>query len=359
VRLGQSEMKFPFQLLLLASIICPFLFAPSRISPTTIVYPGKNWEKCTRPETMGWSSKKLSEARAYSREIGSAAVLIVQHGVVIDEWGATDKKFNVHSIRKSFLGALYGIANANRQVRLEDTLETLGIDDVQPKLSHDEKQAQILDLLTARSGVFHAALYETPDRKNKPPRGSHPHGTFWLYNNWDFNALGTIYEHAVNSSLFVQFKKAIADPIGMEDFSVDDTEYISGAESMHCAYLFRMTARDMARFGLLYLRNGRWAGKEIVPGSWVARSTTPQADAGVKGGFGYLWWAAIDGRLFPTVNLKGAYAAWGAGGHYILVIPEIDTVIVHRFNTDIDEDAAGVTDEQFGALVRLILAARQ
>jgi len=345
--------------LLLISSVCPFLCAQSPVARTSAVYPGEKWEKRARPETMGWSSQKLAEARSYSREIGSAAVLIIQHGVVIDEWGATDQKFNVHSIRKSFLSALYGIAIDKRQIHLEDTLGALGIDDVQPKLTQDEKQAQVVDLLSARSGVFHPALYETPDRKNKPPRGSHPHGTFWLYSNWDFNALGTIYEHAVNSSLFVQFKKEIADPIGMEDFNLEDTEYISGAESMHSAYLFRMTARDMARFGLLYLRNGRWAGKEIIPASWVARSTTPQADAGAKGGFGYLWWCAIDGRLFPHVDLKGAYAAWGAGGHYILVIPEIDAVIVHRFNTDIDEDATGVTDEQFGTLVRFILVARQ
>jgi CubicO group peptidase (beta-lactamase class C family) len=145
----------------------------------------------------------------------------------------------------------------------------------------------------------------------------------------------------------------------MEDFSLDDTEYISGPQSMHAAYLFRMTARDMARFGLLYLRNGEWRGKQIVPRSWVIESTTPYSDTGAKGGFGYLWWCAINGRLFPNAELNGAFAAWGAGGHYILVMPDIDTVVVHRFNTDLDDDARGVVDEQFGKLVTLIRAAKR
>jgi len=55
-------------------------------------------------------------------------------------------------------------------------------------------------LLEARSGVYHAALYETPAMaKQRPARGSHEPGTFWYYNNWDFNALGTIYEHATGN----------------------------------------------------------------------------------------------------------------------------------------------------------------
>jgi CubicO group peptidase (beta-lactamase class C family) len=347
------------RLLLFFSIaLCLSSSAQSPGSPLHRDYPEREWKKCTEPETLGWSSQKLAAARAYSQEIGSAAVVIVQSGIIVEEWGDTNKKFNIHSIRKSFLSSLYGIAVADQKIHLTDTLESLGIDDVSPRLTPSEKQAQVVELLTARSGVFHSALYETPDTKRKPPRGSHPHGTFWLYSNWDFNALGTIYEHAMNSSIFLQFKKEIADPLEMEDFTLDDTEYIAGPESMHAAYPFRMTAHDMARFGLLYLRNGEWRGKQIVPRTWVSESTTAYSDAGPKGGFGYIWWCAINGRLFPNVKLNGAFAAWGLGGHYILVMPDIDTVVVHRFNTDLDGDA-GVTDEQFGRLVSLIRAAKQ
>jgi CubicO group peptidase (beta-lactamase class C family) len=353
-------MKRILRILFLAGMeVCATCNGQTVGSPQSSEYPGREWKKCAQPETLGWSVQKLAAAREYSQKIGSAAVVIVQGGIVVDEWGDTTKKFNIHSIRKSLLSSLYGIAIRDNKIRLTDTLQDLGIDDVEPRLTSSEKQAQVIDLLKARSGIFHPALYETSAMKNKPPRGSHPHGTFWLYSNWDFNALGTIYERAMNSSIFIQFKKEIADPIEMQDFVLDDTKYISGTESMHAAYPFRMTARDMARFGLLYLRKGEWRGKQIVPRSWVIESTTPYSDAGPKGGYGYLWWCAIDGRLFPSVNLAGAYVAWGIGGHYILMMPDIDTVVVHRFNTDADDDAPGITEQQFGMLVSLIRAAKQ
>jgi CubicO group peptidase (beta-lactamase class C family) len=91
-----------------------------------------------------------------------------------------------------------------------------------------------------------------------------------------------------------------------------------------------MTARDMARFGHLYLRDGRWGETQVIPASWVARSTTCYTDFVVSGsprsvdvpgqlGYGFLWW--ID---------KWGYSALGNGGHVIAVVPSRDIVVVHR-----------------------------
>src|SRR5204863_4347654 len=115
--------------------------------------------------------------------------------------------------------------------------------------------------------------------------------------------------------------------------------------------------RDMARFGLLFLHDGSWRGRQIVPADWVKESTTSYSEAGPAGGYGYLWWVAVNGRHLPGVTLPaGTYSARGAGGHFILVIPAYDTVIVHRVDTDIP--GRQVNDEQFGRLVKLILDAR-
>lgn len=141
------------------------------------------------------------------------------------------------------------------------------------------------------------------------------------------------------------------------------TSYFRGEASMHPAYPFRMTARDMARFGLLYLRKGRWRDKQVVPERWVAESTTAYERYGYFGGYGYLWWAGVDGGLFPNVDLgEGAFAAWGAGheplsNHIIAVIPEHDLVFVHRTNTD--EDAPWVSSAQIGWILKLILDAKK
>ncbi len=71
-------------------------------------YPGKHWTQVNKPEDRGWSSDKLAAAKTYADSLDTAAVVIVDDGVVISQWGETATKFNVHSIRKTLLSALYG-----------------------------------------------------------------------------------------------------------------------------------------------------------------------------------------------------------------------------------------------------------
>jgi CubicO group peptidase (beta-lactamase class C family) len=327
-------------------------------------YPGKHWTLADKPEDRGWSSEGLAAAKAYADSLDTAAVVVVDDGVVVSQWGATATKFNVHSIRKSFLSALYGIAVGKGQIELNATLEQLGIDDNEPSLTPEEKQARVIDLLKARSGIYHAALYESPAMKaEKPPRGSHAPRTFWYYNNWDFNALGTIYEKHTRDSIYGAFDTQIAERIGMEDYDPKEQQYVTGPDSVHRAYPFRLSARDMARFGLLYLRGGKWHDAQLIPPQWVRESTTAYSVAdGIArdsySGYGYLWWVAVNGNHYPKVEVPdGSFSAWGAGGHFIVIIPTLNVVVVHRVNTD--DPAKKVTLEQFGELLRLILAAKK
>ena len=73
-------------------------------------YPGQHWTQVSRPEDRGWSSEKLAVAKSYAESIDTAGVMIIDDGVVVSQWGETSKAFNVHSIPKSFLSALYGTA---------------------------------------------------------------------------------------------------------------------------------------------------------------------------------------------------------------------------------------------------------
>ncbi len=73
------------------------------------LYPGVNWPKTIRPELMGWSARKLAEAKTYADTIDTAAVMIVDDGVVVDAWGDITRKFQCHSMRKSLLSAMIGI----------------------------------------------------------------------------------------------------------------------------------------------------------------------------------------------------------------------------------------------------------
>jgi CubicO group peptidase (beta-lactamase class C family) len=287
-------------------------------------FPGLRWEHLTVDEA-GWSSDKLGEAEAWSRQIGSTAVMIVQHGMVVAEWGDTATRAPLASVRKSLLSGLIGIAVAGHQINLDATLGSLGIDDNAPSLNEEEKTATVRDLLEARSGVYHPACYETTRMAElRPERFSYKPGTFWYYNNWDFNALGAIYEHAVRSSIYDAFQHEIAEPIGMEDYRASDGEYVRCAASVYPAYTFTMSARDLARFALLYLDGGKWRDRQIVPEQWVKDSTRAYSQSDFGPGYGYLWWTGF-GRLPP-----GTFFAAGAGGQFAFVIPTSDLVLVHR-----------------------------
>ncbi|GAB4025530.1 serine hydrolase domain-containing protein [Spirosoma gilvum] len=331
-------------------------------------YPGASWQKAN-PKTLGWSAEKLMKVTDYAQTLGPGGLMIIDGGKVITDWGDTDQRHKVSSVRKSLLSALYGIHAEAGRIDLTKTLEQLGIDDNAPALTPAEKQATIQMLLQSRSGVYHDYVSGTPAmRTTQPARYSHAPGTHWYYNNWDFNALGTIFEQQLHTKMATDFQERIARPLRMQDFRLEDQYYVTAKESIYPAYPFRMTVRDLARFGYLYLRQGKWEGKQIVPANWIKESTQSYSDAGENGGYGYLWWVAQKGHHFPGVTLEdGSYSARGAGGKYIVVLPVRDLVIVYCTNVDYPDHAEhiaaseiprGITSAEMGHLLNLILQAK-
>ena len=313
------------------------------------------------PEEVGWSSEKLEEAKAYFDQIGSAAMMALYDGKVFISWGEVTTKYWCHSIRKCFLSGLYGIHVENGNIDLDKTLEELNIDDIPPSLTDEEKQAKVRDLIKSRSGVYHEAAAESQSMiDERPERGSHAPGTFFYYNNWDFNVAGTIFEQETGAGIFEEFKDQIADPIGMQHFLVEDCCYQYEYEkSVHPAYKFRMTASDMARYGLLYQRNGKWGNNQIISPEWIAESTKLYSTipveidsvTTVEFGYGYMWY------LLPEeLGLgHGGFFHTGIGVHLLAVFPEDKLVLVHRVNTDVEYTT---TNEQMWQLVVKIFEAR-
>jgi CubicO group peptidase (beta-lactamase class C family) len=277
--------------------------------------------------------------------------MVVQVDRVIAHCGDVGTPVNVHSVRKSLLSALYGIAISEGRISLSSTLAQLSIDDKPPNLTKVEKQATVRDLLMARSGIYHPAAYETSDiRQNRPARGSHAAGTFWFYNNWDFNALGTIYRRATGEDIFQSFAQRIARLIGMEDFSARGGQYVLEASSIHPAYPFTMSARDLARFGLLFLNGGRWNAAQVIPVAWVSESTAAHSETNHRARYGYLWWV-----LPPEEWGAGVFMAAGYGGQAIVVIPSKHLVAVET--VDLRRNAKGIKTRLFRDLVLKIAAA--
>jgi CubicO group peptidase (beta-lactamase class C family) len=206
-----------------------------------------------------------------------------------------------------------------------------------------------------RSGVYHPAAYEGPGiAERRPQRGSHSPGSFWYYNNWDVNTLGVIYEKLVGSSVFQDFDRRIAHPIGMEDFSVSDGVPVLEPSSEYPAYTFRLTVRDLARFGWLYLNRGAWSGAQIIPVDWINESTKPwsQGDRGLD--YGYLWWVLPAAPAWGHPSLQGAYMALGYGGQALAVIPVLHLVVAQLIDVKEGQERIAGPPE-FVELLRLIM----
>jgi CubicO group peptidase (beta-lactamase class C family) len=306
-------------------------FSSTDVQAANLRYPAETWMRYARPEEAGWSSDGIAEAMAFADSIGSAAFMLVHDGAVVATFGDYARRYQLHSVRKSLLSALFGPYVAEGRIDVESTLADLGIDDREP-LSATEKTATVRDLLSARSGVYHPAAYWSSGMaSSRPERGSHEPGAFWYYNNWDFNTLGEIFRRRTGEDLFDAFAHRIADPLRMEDFRRRDGYYHFEREhSNFPAYPFRMSARDMARFGLLFEREGQWEGEEIIPASWIRESTRSHSGVDRPGldGYGYMW-VVLSGEL----GEYGGYTALGVGAQTITVIPDLDLVFAHRVDT--------------------------
>ena len=319
-------------------------------------HSGTNVDKIT-PEQAGWSSQTLDDAARKADELGYSAFTIWYDGKDMFSWGDVQKNYKCHSIRKAFLSALYGIYVEKGMIDLDLTIEELKIDDTPSPLTETEKKATIRQLLQARSGIYHPAAGETADMENsRPERGSHPPGTFFYYNNWDFNVLGTIFKQLTGEDIFEAFQKQVAVPIGMQDFDPSDCYYeYERDKSEHPLYGFRMSARDMARFGTLYLDRGVWSGKQIIPETWIVESTTSYSNMGAAG-FGYMWGVIQKGTILSQLFGYPGYFFSGLGVHDLAIVPESKYVLVLRMDTDDDFDFPDRAEN--GKLFQLISDAR-
>ena len=324
-------------------------------------FPGPSWGLPAPPP--GWDAARLAEAEDLFESLDSAAVMVVHRGRLVAAWGSVEKNYTAQSVRKALLSSLAGIAVGQGRLETSDTLAELGIDDTRPALTEKERQATLRDLLMSRSGIFHSALYEVGGWKRirgqlaeiKPtqPERFRP-GAYWVYNNWDFNALGTIVEKAFARPLGALFADLVAGPIGMEDFApgnvgytakTDATEQRFGNWSEHRAYVFDISTRDLARYGLLYLNCGDWDGRRVVPRAWVLESLDgidtsngrgPDEQDTRFGDYGYLWQIERPGsrRLVDLPTREPIYSATGNRGHFMIVAPYLDLVIAHQVATE-------------------------
>jgi CubicO group peptidase (beta-lactamase class C family) len=339
------------------------------------IFPGEDWERIEKPGSAGFSSAKLEALRTWLQAMDTTSMMVVVGGRVLFEYGDVSHLSYIASARKSVLAVLYGKHVENGTIALDKTLKDIGLTDVDGLLP-SELEATVEHLITARSGVYHPASNAGDNSADAPARGSQRPGRYFLYNNWDFNAAGAAFEKLTGKDIYQALEEDLAKPLGMQDFD-RDKQRKSGDQklSQHLAYHMWLSARDMARLGLLMLRGGEWAGKRVVSEAWVKRITglvtplnelnPPQArslGSGNRWGYGCMWWV-WDAPNSPG-PFEGAFSAMGAYGQYITVLPRLDMVVVHK--TDPAQPSPhgdgkrprGVAGVEYDALLRMLLAAR-
>lgn len=296
------------------------------------VWPTENWQTST-PEEQGMDSQLLADMLTYihDEDINIHSVLVIRNGYLVTEaYMAPYDETTLHELRsctKSFISALMGIAIEQGMIEGVDQL-MLDYFPGRTIANLDEtKQGITLDNLLTMSAGFDWSgdimepimneMAQSPDWLQfvlDRPIVTEP-GIEFLYNSGGSNLLAAIIEESTGMSALDYAQQNLFDPLGITqlEWAQDPQGHTSGG------YGLRLTPRDMAKFGYLYLNNGLWDGKQIVPAEWATDSTTKHIDAGpLSDGYGYHWW----------VDKNGYYMALGYGGQYIIVKPDLNLVVV-------------------------------
>jgi CubicO group peptidase (beta-lactamase class C family) len=314
-----------------AAIASPAFAQACSAEDAAAVYPAEHWAPVNLA-SAGWSDEGV-ERLLNAAEMGHwVSGMVVHGGRVVARFGDTSIEYDSRSIRKAFMGAVIGQLVDEGALSLDATLADMNIDEA-PPLTPVERSATLRHMLQSRAGIYREAAFMTPgDREGMPAPGTHAPSQEYWYNNWSFNALGTVVRNATGEELGAVIDARIARPLGMEDFGPEDVRERFEHVSQHSAYRTWMSTRDRARFGLMFLRHGCWAGRQIVPAQFVADSLSPSTLRDPSDDFGYLWRSQEPiARLGMTERF---YYARGNALQYVMLIPEWDIVLV--LTTDMD-----------------------
>ncbi len=300
------------------------------------------------------------------------ALLLIRHGrIALEEyfngWRA-DRLHTLQSVTKSFTSALVGIAIARGEFKgLEEKVLDFFPDMKDIANLDARKQAiRLKDLLTMRTGVdFHERGNNSPlEQLTLMPTGwdkfyldrpmvAAP-GTSFNYDSGAVILASAMLKRRTGMHALEYAERYLFKPLGI----VNKYWNTNSEGHTHTGGGLALTARDAARFGLLYLNHGRWMGDQVVPETWVKESLGMQVDLTVPGqppgGYGYWWW--VGAPDWQGAGREYVGFARGRLGQYIFVVPEYDMVVVffgdHKTSAESGKIISVFYDRVLDAVVR-------
>jgi CubicO group peptidase (beta-lactamase class C family) len=280
-----------------------------------------------------------------TRERGKPAGIILKNGYIIAQWGDVKRADMTFSVTKSFLSTIAGLARDNKLIRSTSDHVNEYVWDDHFKSPHNAKITW--DHLLTQTSDWSGCLFDVCDWADRPPKeGSiddwknrkllEP-GSNFEYNDVRVNLLAYSLLQVWRKPLPVVLKEKIMDPIGASTtwrwygydnsfVNVDGFMMQSVSGGGHFGGGLFISTLDQARFGLLFLRNGKWNNHQLVSQQWIRDAVKPCA---VNKSYGYMWWLNEDDRLKGLP--KKIYYAEGFGGNTILIDNANDLVIVARW----------------------------
>lgn len=312
------------------------------------------------------SLKAFAREPAYAiigptKERGGPAGLVIKNGFIVAQWGDVNRVDMTFSVTKSFLSTVAGLALDNGLIKGVNEPVSKYVWDDSYKGEHNAKITW--EHLLTQSSDWSGTLFGLNDWADRPPKEGgiddwknrkllEP-GTSFEYNDVRVNLLSYSLLQVWRKPLPMVLKEKIMDPIGASTtwrwFGYDNAfvnidglmmQSVSGG-GHHGAGIF-ISAIDQARFGLLFLRNGKWKNQQLLSEKWISAAQRPSVP---NKEYGYMWWINSTEK-WAGVSSKVYYAA-GFGGNYIVVDKEHDLVVVARW----------MDDSKMGELMKLVIQA--
>ena len=314
--------------------LLPSLWTKPEAAELPAYYPTQGWRTAT-PAEAGLNADTLNrmvaDIRASSTQTRSS--LVVKGGYMVVEgyyngYEREDQQ-SLYSCTKTVVGTLIGIAISEGKIvgvgeKLADLL--LGAT-MEPWM----RSVTLENLLTMSAGLpGDDWLYDfkgldemlaAPDPlvyALTRPEVFEP-GSRFEYTDAVSHMLSCIITEKTGVSAAAYAEEKLFKPLGIANYT-----WVADAQGRSWGYArLKLRAVDMAKIGLLYLRDGEWEGKQLVPASWIVEATKHRIDANLLDGYGYQLWVDDDGW----------YTALGYMGQFIMVFPKLDTVAVFTGGT--------------------------
>ena len=328
-----------------ATTAAPVDVIPPPPPPRELVFPDRQWATA-RPAEVDLDSTALAAAldflAGHCGADGTAETMVIRDGKVVWRGEQTDKVHDVWSCTKSFTSTLAGMLEADGTLDLEAPLARY-----EPLLEELYPTATARHFLTMTSGYDAAGKNRwgepSADWSVTPFEPTTPlfaPGTAFAY--WDeaMIVFGRALTKTLGTSLENYAAEKLMTPIGIRDWQWWSEEALPDGTPVNFGGTgLKLCAEDHARFGLLFLADGRWGEKQILPRGWVGRATVNQVPADLptaatdrrattgSGRYGYNWWVI---RAAAGVSPVNAYFTSGLNHNVCLVVPAWNLVLVRQ-----------------------------